>query len=96
MVTLAMEGISQFRRYLELFLPKMVSMAIVLSGRCYLRVFQDKTSALILILALPILIVFMILLGLVAQKKPIANGSPIRRFPIISWIRSADWRHCGF
>ncbi len=29
MVTLAMEGISQFRRYLELFLPKMVSMAIV-------------------------------------------------------------------
>ncbi len=29
MVTLAMEGISQFRRYLELFLPKMVSMAVV-------------------------------------------------------------------
>lgn len=69
MVTLAMEGISQFRRYLELFLPKMVSMAIVPALVVIYVFFQDKTSALILILALPILIVFMILLGLVAQKK---------------------------
>ena len=69
MVTLAMEGISQFRRYLELFLPKMVSMAIVPAAVVIYVFFQDKTSALILILALPILIVFMILLGLVAQKK---------------------------
>ncbi len=28
-VTLAMEGIAQFRRYLELFLPKMISMAVI-------------------------------------------------------------------
>ncbi len=69
MVTLVMEGISQFRRYLELFLPKMVSMAIVPAAVVIYVFFQDKTSALILILALPILIVFMILLGLVAQKK---------------------------
>ncbi|MEC2310218.1 thiol reductant ABC exporter subunit CydD [Bacillus atrophaeus] len=69
MVTLAMEGISQFRRYLELFLPKMVSMAVVPAAVVIYVFFQDRTSAVILILALPILIIFMILLGLVAQKK---------------------------
>ncbi len=69
MVTLAMEGISQFRRYLELFLPKMVSMAIVPAAVVIYVFFQDRTSAIILVAAMPILIIFMILLGLVAQRK---------------------------
>ncbi|MGE6630502.1 thiol reductant ABC exporter subunit CydD [Bacillus sp. NPDC077027] len=69
LVTLAMEGIAQFRQYLQLFLPKMVNMAVIPAMVLIYVWMLDGTSAVILIVTLPILIVFMILLGLVAQKK---------------------------
>ncbi|MGR8013108.1 MULTISPECIES: thiol reductant ABC exporter subunit CydD [Bacillus] len=69
LVTLAMEGIAQYRQYLQLFLPKMVNMAVI-PVMVFVYVWTlDETSAVILIVTLPILIVFMILLGLVAQRK---------------------------
>ncbi|QLI76413.1 thiol reductant ABC exporter subunit CydD [Bacillus pumilus] len=69
LVTLAMEGIAQYRQYLQLFLPKMVNMAVIPAMVLIYVWTLDETSAVILIVTLPILIVFMILLGLVAQRK---------------------------
>ncbi|MFP3419529.1 MULTISPECIES: thiol reductant ABC exporter subunit CydD [Bacillus] len=69
LVTLAMEGIVQYRQYLQLFLPKMVNMAVIPVMVLVYVWTLDQTSAVILIVTLPILIVFMILLGLVAQRK---------------------------
>ncbi|HCO80465.1 MULTISPECIES: thiol reductant ABC exporter subunit CydD [Bacillus] len=69
LVTLAMEGIVQYRQYLQLFLPKMVNMAVIPVMVLVYVWTLDETSAVILIVTLPILIVFMILLGLVAQRK---------------------------
>lgn len=68
-VTLAMEGIAQFRRYLELFLPKMVSMAVIPAAIVCYVFFKDKSSAVILMVTMPILIAFMILLGYAAKRK---------------------------
>ncbi|WP_144468043.1 thiol reductant ABC exporter subunit CydD [Bacillus pumilus] len=69
LVTLAMEGIAQYRQYLQLFLPKMVNMAVIPAMVLIYVWTLDDTSAVILIVTLPILIIFMILLGLVAQRK---------------------------
>ncbi|MDA1476837.1 thiol reductant ABC exporter subunit CydD [Bacillus changyiensis] len=68
-VTLALEGITQFRRYLELFLPKMISMAVIPVVIVVYCFFKDRSSALILIVTMPILIAFMILLGYAAKRK---------------------------
>lgn len=68
-VTLAMEGIAQFRRYLELFLPKMVSMAVIPPAVVCYVFFKDTSSAAVLIITMPILIAFMILLGYAAKRK---------------------------
>ncbi|MFX3619572.1 MAG: thiol reductant ABC exporter subunit CydD [Sporolactobacillus sp.] len=69
LVTLALEGVPQVRQYLQLFLPKMAANGILpILILCYIFVL-DKISAIILIVTMPILILFMILLGLAAQKK---------------------------
>ncbi|MDQ0659725.1 thiol reductant ABC exporter subunit CydD [Paenibacillus sp. W2I17] len=69
LVTLAREGTAQYKTYLELFIPRMLGIAftpIVI----LLYVFKlDLMSGVILMLTLPILIVFMILIGLAAQRK---------------------------
>ncbi|NUU77167.1 thiol reductant ABC exporter subunit CydD [Paenibacillus xylanilyticus] len=69
LVTLAREGTAQYKTYLELFIPRMLGMGftpIVI----LLYVFKlDVMSGIILMLTLPILIVFMILVGLAAQRK---------------------------
>ncbi|WP_408868970.1 thiol reductant ABC exporter subunit CydD [Brochothrix campestris] len=68
-VTLMMEGVAKFRRYLELFLPKFASMAVIpLMIGVYL-LFVDLKSAVVLGLTFIILIGFMILLGWAAQKN---------------------------
>ncbi|MFJ5672749.1 thiol reductant ABC exporter subunit CydD [Bacillus safensis] len=71
LVTLAMEGIAQYRQYLQLFLPKMVNMAVIPAMVLIYVWTLDETSAVILLVTLPILIIFMILLGLVAQRKAV-------------------------
>jgi ATP-binding cassette, subfamily C, bacterial CydD len=68
-ITLVMEGTMKFRRYLELFYPKMVSAAIIPAMVCIVILLENSRSGIILILTLPILIAFMILLGLAAKSK---------------------------
>ncbi len=69
LVTLVREGIGKYRTYLELILPRMLSNGLtpLLIGLYVLRL--DWLSAIILGLVFPILIAFMILLGLAAQKQ---------------------------
>jgi len=68
-VTLIMEGTMKFRRYLELFLPKMMNTALIPAMVCLFIFFENVRSAVILVIAFPILIVFMILLGVAARDK---------------------------
>lgn len=69
LVTLTLEGTAQIRQYLELFIPKMAANGILpLMILAYVFV-EDRLSALILLITMPVLIIFMILLGLAAQKK---------------------------
>lgn len=68
-VTLVLEGLAQFRTYLELFLPRMIATAIVPATIVIYIWTQDKIAAVILILTMPILIVFLILVGLAARKQ---------------------------
>ncbi|PGL71634.1 thiol reductant ABC exporter subunit CydD [Bacillus sp. AFS055030] len=68
-VTLIMEGTTQLRNYLEIVPLKMINLAIVSPVIVIYLFFIDKVSALILIVTFPIIIIFMILLGLAAKKK---------------------------
>ncbi|WP_273853171.1 thiol reductant ABC exporter subunit CydD [Guptibacillus spartinae] len=69
LVTLLIDGVKQFRLYLELFLPKLTGMLFI-APLVFVYVWTlDVTSAIILSLTLPILIGFLILLGLAAKKK---------------------------
>ncbi|WP_042355333.1 thiol reductant ABC exporter subunit CydD [Bacillus rubiinfantis] len=68
-VTLVMEGIQKFRRYLELFLVKLVNMIFFPVAIVIFTWTINIRSAIILVVTLPILIVFLILLGLAAKSK---------------------------
>jgi len=68
-VTLVMDGVLKFRRYLELIFIKMINMAFIPSSILIVIFYVNTRSAVILMLTLPILIVFMILLGLAAKSK---------------------------
>lgn len=69
MVTMALEGISNIEQYIKLFLPKVVNM-LVIPAMIFIYTFTlDIRSALILLLVLPILIFFLILLGIAARAK---------------------------
>ncbi|MDA1675914.1 thiol reductant ABC exporter subunit CydD [Bacillus cereus group sp. TH152-1LC] len=68
LVTLSIEGIEKFKTYIELTIPKMIRSSIV-PGFIVLYVFTlDIESGIILVVTIPIVITFMILLGLAAQK----------------------------
>ncbi|HDR7447482.1 MULTISPECIES: thiol reductant ABC exporter subunit CydD [Bacillus] len=68
LVTLSIEGIEKFKPYIELTIPKMIRSSIV-PGLIVLYVFTlDIKSGIILVVTIPIVIIFMILLGLAAQK----------------------------
>lgn len=68
-VTTFVEGMSQFQRYVELSLVKIPGVLIipVVTGTVVLS--QDVRSGIVLFTAFPILIVFMILLGVAAKAK---------------------------
>ncbi len=68
LVTLVLDGISQFRTYLELIVPRMMGVAITPALIVLFIFVKDPTAALILIVTLPILIAFMILIGLATKK----------------------------
>ncbi|MFD3259232.1 thiol reductant ABC exporter subunit CydD [Paenibacillus lentus] len=69
LVTLVLDGVTKFRNYLELFLPRMLATGLT-PALILLYVFTlDITAAVILIVTLPILIIFLILVGLAARKQ---------------------------
>lgn len=68
LVTLAIEGIDNMKEYIKIAIPRMIRMGIV-PILIVLYVFTlDLASAIILIVTVPIIVIFMILLGLAAQK----------------------------
>lgn len=69
LVTLALEGTEKFRNYLELILPRMAGMSIIPWLILAYVFFRDITSGVILLVSMPILIAFMILIGLAARKQ---------------------------
>lgn len=69
MITLILEGIPQFKTYVQLFIPRFMSMAIIPLVIFVYVVTADWLSGIILAVVLPILIVFLILLGITAQKQ---------------------------
>ncbi|AKG36843.1 thiol reductant ABC exporter subunit CydD [Paenibacillus durus] len=69
LVTLVLEGVTKFRTYLELIIPRMVSMAVTPVLLLFYVCTQDRMSGIILTLTMPILIVFMILIGMTARKQ---------------------------
>ena len=68
LVTLAIEGIEQVKTYLEITIPRMIRTFIIPAVLAIYIFTLDKASSLILIVTVPIIIVFMILLGMAAQK----------------------------
>ncbi|RAP30520.1 hypothetical protein C2W64_01716 [Brevibacillus laterosporus] len=68
-VTLVIEGVAQFRTYLELIIPRMVSTAITPWIILAYVAWHDMISGAILLVTMPILIAFMILIGLTAKSK---------------------------
>ncbi|WP_088840773.1 thiol reductant ABC exporter subunit CydD [Listeria sp. ILCC797] len=68
-VTMVMEGVQDFRRFIELFLPKFINMAIIPVMIWIYVLTQDGKSALILAITFPVLILFLIILGLAAKKQ---------------------------
>ncbi|AIQ15200.1 thiol reductant ABC exporter subunit CydD [Paenibacillus durus] len=69
LVTLVLEGVTKFRTYLELIIPRMVGMAVTPALLLVYVYMQDKMSGIILTLTMPIIIVFMILIGMTARKQ---------------------------
>lgn len=68
-ITLCLEGISNFRTYLELFIPRFLACLITPVGILIYVFYTDLLSGVIFIVVMPILIVFLILLGLVAKRQ---------------------------
>ncbi|MBM4762817.1 thiol reductant ABC exporter subunit CydD [Bacillus sp. B15-48] len=69
LVTLVMEGVVQLRDYIELLLPKLVAVVVFPMMFAIYIWTLDIRSAIVIILSLPVLIVFLILLGIVAKSK---------------------------
>ncbi|AJS60481.1 thiol reductant ABC exporter subunit CydD [Paenibacillus sp. IHBB 10380] len=69
LVTLVLDGISKFRTYLELIIPRMVATMIIPMVIVIYVFTQDVQSAIILVVTMPILIAFMILIGLASRKQ---------------------------
>ncbi|MEQ6376126.1 thiol reductant ABC exporter subunit CydD [Bacillaceae bacterium S4-13-56] len=68
-VTLLIEGISQVKNYLSLFSQKFIQVLVIPIMIISFVWFLDRLSGIVLAVATPILITFMILLGMAAQKK---------------------------
>lgn len=68
LVTLAIEGIEQVKKYLEITIPRMIRTFIIPAVLAIYIFTLDKASSIILIATVPIIIIFMILLGMAAQK----------------------------
>lgn len=68
-VLLCLEGIADFRNYLHLFVPRLLAMFIIPIMILLYTYYLDILSGIVLTLTMPIMIVFLVLLGLAAKKK---------------------------
>lgn len=68
-ITLAMEGVDHVKAYIEIIGVRMIKTMILPTLVVLFVFFMDRKSAFILIGAVPIIIFFMILLGIAAEKK---------------------------
>lgn len=69
LLTLTLEGVPKFRKYVELFIPRSLSMGIIPAVILVYIFATDLMSGVTLLFVMPILIVFLILIGLVSKKK---------------------------
>jgi ATP-binding cassette subfamily C protein CydD len=69
LVTLVLEGVTKFRTYLEAIIPRMVGMSVTPILVLIYIYTMDTTSGIILTVTMPIIIVFMILIGMTARKQ---------------------------
>ncbi|WP_432352157.1 thiol reductant ABC exporter subunit CydD [Sporosarcina sp. A2] len=69
LLTLTLEGVPKFRKYVELFIPRSISMGIIPVVILIYIVTSDIMSGVTLFLVMPILIIFLILIGIVSKKK---------------------------
>ncbi|WP_150272689.1 thiol reductant ABC exporter subunit CydD [Paenibacillus tepidiphilus] len=69
LVTMVLEGVTKFRTYLELIIPRMVGMGITPWLLLVYVYTLDTASGVILTLTMPIIVVFMILIGVTARKQ---------------------------
>lgn len=69
LVTLVLEGVTKFRTYLEAIIPRMVGMSITPILVLIYIYTMDTASGIILTITMPIIIVFMILIGMTARKQ---------------------------
>lgn len=69
LITLCLEGTPNFRTYLELFIPRSISVACIPIMLLVYVFITDKLSGYVLVATMPIMIIFLILLGLIAKTK---------------------------
>lgn len=69
LVTLSLEGVPKFKKYIELLIPRGLSMALTPIVILIYTFTLDITSGVTLLLVMPILIVFLVLIGLVTKKR---------------------------
>lgn len=69
LITLCIDGIANFRTYIELFIPRVISVGCISLLILIYIFYIDLLSGIVLLLTMPIMIVFLILIGLLAQKK---------------------------
>ncbi|KRN13017.1 ABC transporter ATP-binding protein [Fructilactobacillus fructivorans] len=69
MVTLALEGIDKVENYLNLILQKTINLAIIPWTILLYSFFVNWLSAVVMLLVFPVIILFMVILGLAAQAK---------------------------
>lgn len=68
-ITLVMEGVSKFRKYIELIIPRMTGILVIPTAILIFIWSKDFMSGITLLLVMPILIIFLILIGIVSKSK---------------------------
>lgn len=68
-ITLCLEGIENVKKFLKLFFPRFISVLIIPVMILVVTYSYDTQSGIVLTITMPIMILFVILLGLAAQKK---------------------------
>ena len=68
LVTLAMEGVDDVKKYVEIIGIRMIKTVIIPVAIVIYVYFYDPISSIILVVTVPIVVIFMILLGMAAEK----------------------------